>query len=81
MQSNLELAVDYREAGLADESEQVLKRLVAASPNPNKVNPLVYYDLGYIAAQSREAERSYPDIITWPRKCPRITCFPSGLKK
>ena len=55
VQSNLELAVDYYDAGLASEAEQVLKRLVAASPDQNKVNPLVYYYLGYLAEQGREA--------------------------
>ena len=55
VQSKLELAVTYREAGLADESEQVLKRLVAASPDQNKVNPLVYYYLGDIAAKRNDA--------------------------
>ena len=54
VQSNLELAVDYSKAGLAAEAEQVLKRLVAASPDQNKVNPLVYYFLGYLAGRSRQ---------------------------
>jgi tetratricopeptide (TPR) repeat protein len=54
VQSNLELAVDYYDAGLAGESEQVLERLVAASPDQNKVNPLVYYYLGYLAEQSHQ---------------------------
>ena len=55
MQSKLELAVTYHQAGLADESEQVLKRLVAASPDQNKVNPLIYYYLGYIAGERHHA--------------------------
>jgi len=52
VQANLELAMDYYEAGLGSEAEQVLKQLVAASPDRNRVNPLVYYDLGYLAMQS-----------------------------
>jgi tetratricopeptide (TPR) repeat protein len=61
VQSYLELAMDYAQAGMASESEQVLKGL-AASPDANQVHPLVYYDLGYLAAQSRqtrEASRYY----------------------
>ena len=58
VQSYLELARDYAQAGLAGESEQVLKGLVATSPDANKVNPLVYYDLGYLAAQRHEAEEA-----------------------
>ena len=52
VQANLELAMDYYDAGLGSEAEQVLKQLVAASPDQNRVNPLIYYDLGYLAMQS-----------------------------
>jgi tetratricopeptide (TPR) repeat protein len=55
LEANLELAVDYENAGLADEAEAVLQQLVAASADEHKVNPLVYYHLGYLAA---EAQRS-----------------------
>jgi tetratricopeptide (TPR) repeat protein len=51
-QANLELATDYFDSGLGAEAEQVLKQFVAASPVQNKVNPLIYYDLGYLATQS-----------------------------
>jgi tetratricopeptide (TPR) repeat protein len=54
-QSNLELAVGYCQAGLADEAQQVLKQLVVTSPDQNRVNPLVYYYLGYLAVQRRDA--------------------------
>jgi tetratricopeptide (TPR) repeat protein len=54
VQANLELAVDYCDAGLAAEAEQVLKQLVAASPDQNKVNPLIYYDLGYLAVRAQQ---------------------------
>ena len=52
VQASLELAMDYSEAGLGSEAEQVLRQLVAASPDRNRVNPLIYYDLGYLAMQS-----------------------------
>jgi tetratricopeptide (TPR) repeat protein len=54
VQANLELAVDYYDAGLAGEAEQVLEQLVATSPDQKKVNPLIYYDLGYLAAQAQQ---------------------------
>ena len=57
LQSSLELATDYAQAGLAGESEQVLKGLVAASPDAT-VNPLAYYDLAYLAAQRNEASEA-----------------------
>ena len=52
VQANLELAMDYYDAGLGSEAEEVLKQLAAASPDQNRVNPLIYYDLGYFAMQS-----------------------------
>jgi tetratricopeptide (TPR) repeat protein len=52
VQPNLELATDYYEAGLGSEAQQVLKQLTAASPDQNRVNPLIYYELGYLAMQS-----------------------------
>lgn len=55
VQSYLELAMDYEQAGLAGEAEQTLKGLVSASPDAKKVNALVYYDLGYLAAQRHQA--------------------------
>ncbi len=55
VQSNLELAVGYYDAGLLGEAEQVLKRLVGANPDKNKVNPLLCYYLGYLATQTRQA--------------------------
>ena len=48
LQANLELATDYDNAGMKDDAEQVLKRFVAATPDPNSVSPLVYYYLGYL---------------------------------
>jgi len=52
VQANLELAMDYSDAGLGSEAEQVLKQLTAASPGQDRVNPLIDYDLGYLAMQS-----------------------------
>ena len=52
VQANLELAMDYYDAGLGGEAEQILKPLVAASPDQHRVNPLIYYDLGYLAIES-----------------------------
>jgi len=62
VEANLELAVDYWQAGLAGEAEQVLRQLAEAAPDPNRVNPLIYYDLGYLAAQAQrpgEASKYY----------------------
>jgi len=58
VQSNLELAADYNDAGLIGEAQEVLKRLLAASPDPNQVNPLIYYDLGFLATRSQQPEEA-----------------------
>jgi tetratricopeptide (TPR) repeat protein len=55
LQANLELAMDYSDAGLGSEAEQVLEQLAAASPDEKRVNPLIYYDLGYLAMQSGQS--------------------------
>jgi len=80
VQSYLELAADYEEAGLAGDSEQVLKNLVAASPEANRVNPLVYYHLGYLAAQRHQMEgaASYYNLAT---QMPTDYVFPFRLEE
>jgi tetratricopeptide (TPR) repeat protein len=58
VQSNLELAVTYYDSGLTGESQEILKGLVAASPDQRKVNPLIYYWLGYLAIGSHQADEA-----------------------
>jgi tetratricopeptide (TPR) repeat protein len=53
-QANLELAVDCWDAGLSGEAQQVLRQLVEAASDPNRVNPIVYYTLGYLAVQVQQ---------------------------
>jgi tetratricopeptide (TPR) repeat protein len=79
VQSSLELAVDYYDAGLASESEQVLKRLVAASPDRYKVNPLVYYYLGYLEEQ-RQQPREALHYFVFATQVPTDYVFPFRLE-
>ena len=57
-QSNLELALDYMDAGMSGEAEDILKSLLAAAPDASKVNPLIDYYLGYLAAQDSHPEEA-----------------------
>jgi tetratricopeptide (TPR) repeat protein len=75
LQSNLWLALDYYHAGLAGESEAVIKRLVAASPDPASVNPLLYYYLGYLADQRKQAEEA-SKYLHLARQMPSTYVFP-----
>ena len=58
VQSNLELALDYYNAGLLDEAAAVLNQIVIDTPNPNKVNALAYYYLGYLAEKKQQPEEA-----------------------
>jgi tetratricopeptide (TPR) repeat protein len=78
-QSNLELAVTYHDAGLTDESEQVLKRLAAASPDQNKVNPLVDYYLGYMAGRRNHGDEA-TQYFRLAAKMPTDYVFPFRLE-
>ncbi len=75
LQSNLWLALDYYHAGLPGESEAVIKRLVAASPDPAKVNPLLYYYLGFFARQRDQASES-SKYFNLARQMPSAYVFP-----
>ncbi len=75
LQANLWLALDYDHAGLAGESEAVIKRLVAASPDPQRVNPLLYYYLGYFAQQRQQAGEA-SKYFRLAREMPSAYVFP-----
>jgi tetratricopeptide (TPR) repeat protein len=80
LEANLELAVDYGNAGLPDEAEAVLKGLVAASPDTHKVNPLVYYHLGYLEAQAqRPGQASQYFKLAW--QMPTDYVFPLRIEE
>ena len=47
VQSYLELAADYANCGLWDDSISILSRLLELSPDKNQINPMAHYDLGF----------------------------------
>ncbi len=89
LQSNMWLALDYYHAGLVGESESVIKRLVAASPDPAKVNPLLYYYLGYLAQQRKQAAetsryfhlaRQMPSAYVFPFRVETVKVLEAAMK-
>lgn len=75
LQSNLWLAIDYYHAGLPTESEEILKREIAASPDPHSVDPLLYYYLGYLAQQRGETGEA-TKYFGLARQMPSAYVFP-----
>jgi tetratricopeptide (TPR) repeat protein len=89
LQSNMWLALDYYHAGLTGESEAVIKRQVAASPDPASVNPLLYYYLGYLAQQRKQAgeasrnfhlARQMPSAYVFPFRVETVKVLEAAMK-
>lgn len=55
LQTTLELALDYTNAGMISEATGILKNTLAAEPDPHKINPLIYYYLGYLSVIGNDA--------------------------
>lgn len=75
LQSTLWLALDYYHAGLPAESEEILKREVAAGTDSHSVNPLLYYYLGYLAQQRQQAGEA-TKYFGLARQMPSAYVFP-----
>jgi len=75
VQLYLEMAVAMASAGLWEEGASVLEELAGAYPDKSRINPMVYYWLGYLkekAGRQQEASRSYE----LAGKMPSEYCFP-----
>ncbi len=75
VQPYLEMAIGLACAGLWAEGEEVLEELIGAYPDKSRVNPMVYYWLGYLKEQSGknlEAAHNYELAATMPAEY----CFP-----
>lgn len=56
VQSLLETAVDYGNAGLLDDAVNLLLEMVGAYPDKSRVHPMVYYYLGFYSEKLRKPE-------------------------
>ena len=75
VQPYLEMAVSLANAGLWKEGISVLKELVDAYPDKSRVNPMVYYWLGYMNEKSgKTQEASRCDQLA--SQMPSDYCFP-----
>ena len=60
----LEVAADYRNAGLWQDGTALLTHIVSATPDQSKVSPLAYYYLAYFAGQMHQdaQARQYDEL-------------------
>jgi tetratricopeptide (TPR) repeat protein len=77
IQAHLDLAFDYLNAGLWEETRDVLTRLVAAD---GSAYPMVLYVLGYVAAQQGDEEAARTLYERAGAMNPEY-CFPSRLEE
>ncbi len=75
----LELATNYGNCGLYDEAIDVLNRFVDASPDKNKVYPMVRYFLGYYLEQRHEDQQA-SEQYGLASQMPADRCFPFQLE-
>lgn len=74
----LELSIDYMEAGLYEEAENILK-IYLGSVKDSKVYPLIYYYLGYIKAIIHADEEAV-SYIRLAEAADSKYCFPHRLE-
>ena len=75
----LELAVDYSNSGFVDEAAQVLTRHVDSLGSSSRINPLIYYYLGYFAEVKKNGEQA-SKYYRLARQTPPDYCFPFRLE-
>ncbi|MHC4739500.1 MAG: DUF5107 domain-containing protein, partial [Planctomycetota bacterium] len=79
VQSYLELAVDYGNAGFLDEAIEVLMRAAEIKKEPISTYPMLYYYLGFYSQQKAESDKA-AKYYSMARKMPSDYCFPFRLE-
>ncbi len=83
VQSYLETAVDYGNAGLWEEGSDVLARYVASGVDQIQVNPMVHYYLGYFSEKRGTIDQFSDQAAKYYRLAARSSpkyCFPFRLE-
>lgn len=78
-QTAMETAAEYMNAGLFQDGEDTLMEAVAGAPNKNKINPLVYYYLGYFAANLQQSAKA-SEYYALAARMPADYVFPFQLE-
>jgi tetratricopeptide (TPR) repeat protein len=71
----METAAEYMNAGLWQDGADTLGEAVAAAPDKNKINPLVYYYLGYFAENLHQSGKA-TEYYALAEKMPSEYVFP-----
>ncbi|MHC4394825.1 MAG: DUF5107 domain-containing protein [Planctomycetota bacterium] len=79
VQSYLELAVDYGNAGMLDEAIEVLLRAVEIDQKPLSTYPMLYYYLGFFYQQKADGGKALK-YYSLAQKMPSDYCFPFRLE-
>ena len=80
VQPYLEMAFDYTNAGLYDDGIKALKELVAAYPDKSRIDPMVYYCMGYLEYTRGRRTAAFP-LYQQAGKLPPDYCFPFRLEE
>ncbi len=70
-----ETAAEYLNAGLWSDGAEILSQSIAAAPDPSKIQPLVYYYLGYFAEKMNQPQKAAEDFAL-AAKMPPDYVFP-----
>jgi len=79
VQSYLELAADYGNAGFLDEAIEVLMRAVEIKKEPLSTYPMLYYYLGFYSQQKGDKDNA-SKYYSMAQKMPSDYCFPFRLE-
>jgi len=79
VQPYLELAIDYGNCGMYEEATGVLRLAIAASPGKYKVDPMIYYHLGYCRLKQGRRQEADEAFRTAAQMSPDY-CFPFCLE-
>ena len=70
-----ETAAEYLNSGLWSDGAEVLSQSIAAAPDPSRIQPLVYYYLGYFAEKLHQPQNAAEDYAL-AAKMPSDYVFP-----
>jgi tetratricopeptide (TPR) repeat protein len=70
-----ETAAEYQNAGLWSDGAEILSQAIAAAPDQTKIQPMIYYYLGYFAEKMNQPQKAAQDFAL-AAKMPPDYVFP-----